>query len=110
MAKNAFVATTTSWDELLQRAVSIILDLEITPEVLKKFGTTEYELRTLEPRTWVELVVLEVMGVPDLVADRVRDALDFHRKVSAEAFYYYYCYYYYYYYVYYYYYYYYDYY
>jgi hypothetical protein len=98
--KHAFVATTTSWDELLGRAASIILDLEITPEVLKKFGTTEYELRTLEPRTWVELVVLEVMGVPDLVADRVRDALDFHRKVSAEAFYYYYCYYYYYYYVY----------
>ena len=49
----------------MHKAVSIILNLEITPEVLKRFGTCEEnlrDLRELEPKTWVDLVVLHVLG------------------------------------------------
>ena len=72
----------------MHKAVSIILNLEITPEVLKRFGTCEEnlrDLRELEPKTWVDLAVLQVVGEEDLVGGRLREAFDFHRAVSGQA-------------------------
>ena len=38
-----------------------------------------------KPKTWVDLAVLQVVGQSDLVAERLQEALDFHRKVSGQA-------------------------
>jgi hypothetical protein len=37
------------------------------------------------PKTWVHLVVLQVVGEEDLVAERLQVALEFHRSVSDQA-------------------------
>ena len=85
--KHPHVASSTSWDELLQRAVCEILSLDITPEVLTRFASSERALRAMQerPKTWVTLVVFQVVGDEDLVGERMEDALDFHRRVSDQA-------------------------
>ena len=85
--KHPTVTTTTSWDTMLQIAVSIILSLEITPEVLKRFKTTQEDLQDLtpRPRTWVELAVLQVVGDEVAVAERLQEALEFHKTCSEQA-------------------------
>ena len=86
-ARHNLVATNTSWDDLLLRACSSILDLDITPEVLSRLNTTEEDLRNLTrpPRTWVEVVVHSVLGDEDLVDEKLPAALDFHRDVTDQA-------------------------
>ena len=37
------------------------------------------------PKTWVELAMLQVVGEQDLVAERLQEALDFHRSVSDQS-------------------------
>jgi hypothetical protein len=85
--KHAFVSSCTSWDELMEEATEIILELKITPEVLKRFGTTEQEVMTMNPQptSWVEIALRSVLGEQDLVAGHLKDALDFHRRVSDKA-------------------------
>ena len=85
--KHSSVATSTSWDELLAKAVGRILSLEITPWVLLRFHVTDEAFRAMakEPKTWVELAVLEVVGDEDLVGDRLKEALEFHRAVTDQA-------------------------
>jgi hypothetical protein len=85
--KHPTVASSTSWDELLQKAVSEILDLEITPKVLDSFSSNEEALGAMKtrPRTWVALAVLQVVGEEDLVSEWLQQALDFHRSVSDQA-------------------------
>ena len=85
--KHATVAAVTSWDEMMQRAVSEILTLEITPQVLQRLRWSEEAFAALEerPKTWVELAVLEVVGEQNLVPERLLEALDFHRSVSDQA-------------------------
>ena len=82
-----------SWDEVMQKAVSNILNLDVTPEVRQRFakgmgGLGEGEgVVILEgrPDTWVDLAVLQVVGERDLVAERLTEAMDFHRRVSDSA-------------------------
>ena len=85
--KHGSVASCTSWDELMQKAVSETLNLEITPQILQRFGFSEEALVAMEakPRTWVELAVLQVVGEQNLVAERLQEALDFHRSVSDQS-------------------------
>jgi hypothetical protein len=85
--KNPSVACETSWDELMKRAVSLILNLEITPQVLERFGMKEEDLAAMDarPKTWVDLAVLQVVGEQDLVAERLQESLEFHRTVSDQA-------------------------
>ena len=85
--KHPHVASSTSWDELLQRAVCEILSLDITPKVLTRFASSEEALHEMQerPKTWVTLVVFQVVGDEDLVGERMEDALDFHRRVSDQA-------------------------
>ena len=47
----------------------------------------EEDLRAMEPapRTWVHLAILQVVGEHDLVAERLGDCMDFHRRVSDQA-------------------------
>ena len=81
------VAAATTWDELMEKAVTIILNLEITDKVLERFNLTEDNLRDMDerPKTWVDLAVLQVLGEEALVAERLPEALAFHRSVSNSA-------------------------
>ena len=85
--KHPSVAESTSWEELMQKGVSEILNLDITPQVLSRFHTSEEALAEIEerPTTWVALAVFQIVGSVDLVGERLQDALDFHRSVSDQA-------------------------
>ena len=76
-----------SWDALMQQAVESILDLDTTPETLRRLGVTEDEIRAFvdPPRTWVEVLVLQVVGDRDLVPEHLQKAYDFHRQVTDAA-------------------------
>ena len=78
-SKHPAVAPENTWDSLLQKAVDLILSLEITPLVLEKFKMSESDLDDLEPkpRTWVELAVLQTVGGMDEVPDYLAEALEF---------------------------------
>ena len=54
----------------MDKAVALILDLEITPKVLERFRKTEGDLAAMTPRpnTWVHLAILQVVGEEDLKA------------------------------------------
>ena len=70
------VAPKLSWDELFKLAAAEILNLDISPLVLKRFGLTERAFEDLaeRPKTWVDLAVLQVVGEQDLVAERLESA------------------------------------
>ena len=86
-SKHPSVASSTSWDVLMQRAVSEILNLEITEKVLKRFALNEETLDEMEerPKSWVALAVLQVMGEERLVGEKLQVALDVHLLVSNQA-------------------------
>ena len=86
-AKHPSVSCATSWDQLMQKAVTFILSLEITPKVIERFKMNEEDLDALiaRPKTWVDLAVLQVVGDENLVAERLQETLDFHRSVSDAA-------------------------
>ena len=86
-AKHSKVASSSSWDELMEKASTLILDLAITPEVLERLGIGRDEVEAMDPqpKTWVDLAVLRIVGEWDLVAEHLQRALDFHRKVSTQA-------------------------
>jgi hypothetical protein len=72
---------------MMQRAVADILNLELTPLILQRFGWNEQAIQALDEKhnsstTWVHLAVIQVVGEEDLVAERLPVALDFHRSVS----------------------------
>ena len=85
--KHPSVACETSWDDLMQEAVSLILSLDITTKVLERFHLKEEDLAamTARPKTWVDLAILQVVGEEDLVAGYLPESLDFHRSVSDQA-------------------------
>ncbi len=85
--KHEQVASCTSWDELMQKGVSEILNLEITPQILQRFGVSAEALQAMEhrPRTWVELAMLQVVGEQNLVLEKLEEALNFHRSVSDQT-------------------------
>ena len=85
--KHDKVATTLSWPDLVEKACGIILDLAVTPKVLQTYGYKQEDLEVLDaqPKTWVEVVVLHVVGEQDLVATYLHEALDFHRATTTRA-------------------------
>ena len=85
--KHPAVAREESWDGLLDKAVQLILRLELDEHVLKRFRLTEEDLGALErrPGTWVHLAILQTLGSEDSVRVRLHEALDFHRAVSGAA-------------------------
>ena len=85
--KHDKVAMTLSWTDLVDKACGIILDLAVTPKVLQKYGYTQEDLEALDaqPRTWVEVVVLHVVGEQDLMETYLHEALDFHRATTTRA-------------------------
>ena len=64
-----------------------ILNLELTPLIIQRFGWNEEALQALneKAKTWAHLAALQVVGEEDLVAERLQVALDFHRSVSDQA-------------------------
>ena len=85
--KHPTVTCETTWDQLMQKAVNLILSLEITAQVLERFKMSEPDLGGMDarPKTWVDLAVLQVVGDPDLAAEHLPEALEFHRSVSDQA-------------------------
>ena len=85
--KHSHIALDTSWTELVSRATGILLSLDVTPEFLRGLGSTWADFEGLNPRpkTWVEFVVLKVVGDEDLVEIHLSGALDFHRAVTDSA-------------------------
>ena len=83
--KHKSIVLEASWDELMRRAVSIILDLEVTPEVLQRFKVDDTVLEDMQDKTWVGLAVRQVVGEAELVAEHLPEALDFHRQVSDQT-------------------------
>ena len=85
--KHTLVASSDSWEGLLQRSVSLILSLDISDQVLERFRLTEDDLAAMleRPKTWVDLAVLQVVGDQGLVAERLEEALVFHRTVTDQA-------------------------
>ena len=65
--KHKSIGCETSWDELLRRSVSIILDLEVVSEVKKRFEVDGKVLKDMQAKTWVGLAVLQDVGEPELV-------------------------------------------
>ena len=65
----------------MQRAVADILNLELTPLILERFGWNEKTLQALDarPNTSLHRVVIQVVGEEDIVTERRQVALDFHR-------------------------------
>ena len=63
----------------MDNAAFLILNLEITTQVLQRFTTTEEDLAALHarPDTWVSLAVLKVVDDEDLVAEHLQEALQF---------------------------------
>ena len=63
------------------------MDLNVTPEVLQRFGITWEAFEGLHPRpkTWVEFAVFHAVADQDLVEAHLREALDFHRVVAGKA-------------------------
>ena len=86
-SKHQKIAAGSSWEDLLRQATGLILNLEVTPEFLVRFGSTleAFEARQPRPKTWVEYAVLQVVGDQDLVETYLREALDFHRAVTDSA-------------------------
>ena len=64
--KHKSIVVEASWDELMRRAVDIILDLEVTPRVLQRFEVDDTVLEVIQVKTWVELAVLQVVGEAEL--------------------------------------------
>ena len=85
--KRPEVASSTSWDALMQAAIVNILELEITQKVLERFNKTEEDMTALSerPRTWVALAILDVVHEEHLVGERLQETLDFHRSVTDAA-------------------------
>ena len=72
---------------MVDKASGAILDLELTPKVLQQYGCNpeDLEAHDAHPRTWVEFVVLHVVGSQDLMMTYLEEALDFHRTTTARA-------------------------
>ena len=86
--KHPRVVESSSWDVLVEKAVGIINDLSISDEFLERSSFSRKQLADLgdeRPTTWVEVVVLEIVGEFRLVPGYLREALDFHLHVSGTA-------------------------
>ena len=86
--KHPRVVESSSWDVLVEKAVGIINDLSISDEFLERSSFSRKQLADLgdeRPTTWVEVVVLEIVGELRLVPGYLRGALDFHLLVSGTA-------------------------
>ena len=59
--KHARLVSTSSWEALVQKAVSIIKGLKIDARFLARSSVSEADRVALRPKTWVELVVFEVV-------------------------------------------------
>ena len=75
--KHPTVTCDTTWDQLMQKAVHLILSLEITTQVLERFKLSETDLEGMDarPKTLVDLAVLQVVGDPERVAEHLPEAL-----------------------------------
>ena len=87
-SKHPIVTSSRSWDDLVEKAVGLISDLAITDEFLERSKFSREQLERLEeeqPKTWVEVAVLEVVGETRLVPTYLSEALKFHLQVSGDA-------------------------
>ena len=85
--RHPHLALHESWDEMTSKFTNGILGMEISEHVLKRFNITQEEMdaQGWEPKTWVDLVILQTVEDRDLAAAAASQAFEFHRNVSARA-------------------------
>ena len=83
-SKHNLVVLETTWQELLAKATEILWNLDVSNEFLERIGSSREDFDALvpEPKTWVEMVVLQVVGDRDLVDVHLAEAVEFHRSVT----------------------------
>ena len=86
-ARHNHVAFDTSWEQLMAETTSFILSLKLDAAVLERFSVTPEILEAIDPapKTWVELALYLVVVDKDITAERLAEALAFHRTVSDQA-------------------------
>lgn len=81
------IASRISWEDLMTQAVREIRDLGVDDEVQKRLGASEDIVKEQgwTPRTWVELLLLQLFGDPNVVQDLLPEALKFHTLITDKA-------------------------
>ena len=87
ITKHICVASDATWDKAMANAIENIVDLGLNAKVLERFNVTQDDLAAMEeePKTWVELAVLQIVGDDDLLRSYLPDALDVHRLASRQS-------------------------
>ena len=80
-------AAEMGWDELLEKAVHRIGDLDIDESVLVNFNVSHDIVAAMDPipSTWLELLVQQILGPNDLLANYLPEVKIFHRRVVDQA-------------------------
>ena len=68
--RHPHLALQESWDEMASKFTNGILGMEVSEHVLKRFNITQEEMdaQGWEPKTWVDLVILQTVEDRDLAA------------------------------------------
>ena len=82
---NQFVSGNITFPELITRAVSLIMDLNVDGEFCVRFGKSKAELDAmgLGGKTWVECVLWHVSEDEQQRHDYLPDALEHHRRIAS---------------------------
>ena len=83
-SKHNHVAENLPWEALVKRSVNLILDREAEPRTLERLGFGGPRAPNPPPRTWIHLLVQEIVG-EEQQANYIERALNFHREVSGKA-------------------------
>ena len=80
-------ASEMGWDELLEKAVHCIGDLDIDESVLVNFDVSRDIVAAMDPipRSWLELLVQQILGPNDLLDNYLPEIKVFHRRVVDQA-------------------------
>ena len=86
-SKHPNLALEDTWDGMSKKFTEHILDMALTDEVLKRFKTTQENLDALGwlPNSWIDLVVLMVMGDTTLVEGQLSEAFAYHKVITDKA-------------------------
>ena len=76
-----------SWDAMTSQFTKSILGMEISASVLKRLNLTQEQMEAegWEPKTWVDLVILQTVGDRALATAAAPQAFAFHKSVSDRA-------------------------
>ena len=81
------LALEQSWDDMTLKFTHHILGMEVSPSVLKRLEATPAEIAAAawDQRTWIDLVLHQVLGDESLEEAAATSAFAFHKCVSDRA-------------------------